>query len=191
VDNADQARPNEVTEMLLFASALIVGSGALVAASPMVSDGGSALADWIRVAGVAGLVAGLLLIQRIRRSVDEAEDGGSPWRSHSSGKPGPSVPLPSDGRRGGSDETGRGLRGWRLARLILAGTIALDAVVVLLVASAPNTMGGGVWFPEPPRFGWLIPAFGLALHLAGLAWMIRIVRADPERHPSFFRSSRS
>jgi hypothetical protein len=177
--------------MLLFASALIVGAGASVAASPMFSDGGNGLADWIAVFGAAGVVAGLLLIRRIGRSVDEADGDASPWRSHSRSKPGPSVPLPREGRHDGRDETGRGLRGRRVARLILAGTIALDAALVVLVASAPDTMGGGGWFPEPPRFGWLIPAAGVALHLAGLAWMIRIVRADPERHPSFFRSTRS
>ena len=85
--------------------------------------------------------------------------------------------------------TGRGLRGRHAAQRILLAAILLDALPVLLFASAPNTMGGG-WFPEPPRFMWLIPAFGIALNLVGLAWMIRIVRADPEGHHSFWRSKR-
>ena len=85
--------------------------------------------------------------------------------------------------------TGRGLRGRLAAQRILLAAILLDALAVLLFASAPNMIGP--MMSEPPRFMWLIPAFGIALNLVGLAWMIRIVRADPERHPSFWRSKRS
>lgn len=85
--------------------------------------------------------------------------------------------------------TGRGLRGRRLARLMLFAAVALDVLLVLLVLSAPNTIGP--MSDEPPRRVWLIAAFGIALNLAGLVWMIRIVRADPESHPSWWRSNRS
>ena len=84
--------------------------------------------------------------------------------------------------------TGRGLRGRRLARLMLLVAIALDVLLVLLLMSAPNTMGP--MFDHPPRHVWLIPAFGVALNLAGLAWMIRFIRADPEAHPADWRSGR-
>ena len=84
--------------------------------------------------------------------------------------------------------TGRGLRGRHAAQRILLAAILLDALPVLLCASAPNMIGP--MSSEPPRFMWLIPAFGIALNLAGLAWMIRIIRSDPEGHPSFWRSKR-
>jgi hypothetical protein len=38
--------------------------------------------------------------------------------------------------------------------------------------------------------GWLVPAVGVAVNIAGLAWMIRICHADPEAHPSFWRFRR-
>jgi len=156
----------------------------------MSSDGGSAVAVWTAATGVIGLVIGFLLIRRIGRSIDDADSGRSAWRPQARATAGPSVPDPRAAGPRGRDEIGRGLRGRRIARLILAGALALDAVLLLLLASAPNTIGGG-WFPEPPRFVWLIPAFGIGLHLVGLAWMIRIIRADPERHRSFWRSRRS
>ena len=85
--------------------------------------------------------------------------------------------------------TGRGLHGRHLARLILYVAIALDVLLALLVyVWAPNTMGP--MFSAPPRHMWLIPAFGIALNLAGLAWMIRIVRADPEAGSSSWRAFR-
>jgi Flp pilus assembly protein TadB len=85
--------------------------------------------------------------------------------------------------------TGRGLHGRRLARLILFVAIALDILLVLLFVSQPNYMSP--MSSEPPsRLVLLIPAFGIALNLAGLAWMIRIVRADPEAGASSWRAFR-
>ena len=177
--------------MMVLAGSQVVGSWTSLAASPMSSDGGSSVGALIAGIGVVGLVIGFLLIRRIGRSIDDAEGHPSPWRFRGSPKPGPSVPDPRDAGGAAREVTGRGLRGRRMAWLILAAALVLDALVVLLFASAPSTMGGGGWFREPPRFVWLIPAFGIALNLAGLAWMIRIVRADPERHASFWRSKRS
>jgi hypothetical protein len=71
---------------------------------------------------------------------------------------------------------------------MLFAAVALDVLLVLLLMSAPNTMGP--MLDHPPRHMWLIPAFGVALNLAGLAWMIRIIRADPEAHPSSWRALR-
>jgi hypothetical protein len=87
--------------------------------------------------------------------------------------------------------TGRGLHGRRLARLLLVGVLALDVVLALLVATAPTGMGGP--FPSNPLAfsGWLIAALGITLHVGGLAWMVRIVHAEPDAHPSFWRSRRS
>jgi hypothetical protein len=187
----DEGSTNEVTEMMLFASAPIVGSGALAGASPMLQEGGNALGAWIVGLGFAGLVAGFLLIRRIGRSIDDADGQRSPWRFHGRTQAGPSFQEPRDTGEAVGDMTGRGLRGRHIARLMLAAALALDAMVVVLFASAPQGMGGGGWFPEPPRFAWLIPAFGLGLHVVGLAWMIRIIRANPERHASFWRSHRA
>ena len=85
--------------------------------------------------------------------------------------------------------TGRGLRGRRAARRILVAAMMIDVVLALLVVAAPNNMRGPLRsVPSSPL--WLIPAVGVALNLAGLVWMIRIVRADPEAHRSWWRSNR-
>jgi hypothetical protein len=69
---------------------------------------------------------------------------------------------------------------------------AIDVLVVLLFAAAPHGMGP--MFEAPPLalglpLGSLIVAIGIALHLGGLVWMVRIYRADPERHVSSFRAT--
>jgi hypothetical protein len=89
--------------------------------------------------------------------------------------------------------TGRGLRGRQKARGLLFAVVAIDVLVVLLFAAAPT--GIGPMFEAPPSLvglplGSLIVAIGMALHLGGLAWMVRILRADPEAHPSWFRIDR-
>ena len=91
--------------------------------------------------------------------------------------------------------TGRGLAGRRQARLMLFAAIALDAFVVFLFVAQPATMGGPntsgpMFIPvEPPsRLVWLVPAFGILLNVVGLAWMVRILRADPEGGPSAWRA---
>jgi hypothetical protein len=83
---------------------------------------------------------------------------------------------------------GRGLRGRRRARRILFTAIALDAFVVLLFAAQPTTMGGP--FGPPPLTAYVVPAFGVLLNVVGLAWMVRIVRADPEAGPTGWRATR-
>ena len=87
--------------------------------------------------------------------------------------------------------TGLGLRGRRLARLMLAIAIGLDSFVVLLFLNWPHT--SGPMYAEPPDrlVMWLIPAVGVVVNVIGLAWMIRIYRSDPEAHPSFWRFRRS
>ena len=85
--------------------------------------------------------------------------------------------------------TGRGLRGRRAARLMLIAVVALDAVLALLVATAPNTIGPMLEQSSPLE--WFVPALGIALNVGGLVWMVWIVRADPEASPSAWRSTRS
>jgi hypothetical protein len=89
--------------------------------------------------------------------------------------------------------TGHGLRGRQIARGLLLAVAAIDVLVVLLFAAAPH--GIGPMFVAPPLalglpLGSLIVAIGIALHLGGLAWMVRILRADPEGHASSFRATR-
>ena len=90
--------------------------------------------------------------------------------------------------------TGRGLRGRQLAQLLLVAVVALDAVLAILFVTAPNFVGP--MFEAPPSLlglplGSPIVAIGIALHLGGLAWMVRILRADPEDHRSWWRFDRS
>jgi hypothetical protein len=89
--------------------------------------------------------------------------------------------------------TGRGLRGRGLAQMILAATLAIDALAALLFTASPHCMCP--MFNEPPSslglpLGSVIAAVGIALHLGGLAWMVRILRADPEGHRSWWRFER-
>ena len=89
--------------------------------------------------------------------------------------------------------TGRGLRGRQLAQLLLGLTLALDTLLAFLVVAAPDTTHPR--FDAPPLLvglplGSVIVAIGIALHLGGLAWMVRILRADPEGHASSFRATR-
>jgi Flp pilus assembly protein TadB len=66
---------------------------------------------------------------------------------------------------------------------------AVVAFEVFLFIARPNYMGP--MFDEPPPImGWLIPAIGIAAQALGLAWMIRIYRADPEGRRSWFRFTR-
>ena len=84
--------------------------------------------------------------------------------------------------------TGRGLAGRRLARRILFAAIALDALVVFMFVAQPPMMGGPI---GPVSLVVLIvPAFGILMNIAGLAWMVRIVRADPEGDPRSWRATR-
>jgi hypothetical protein len=85
--------------------------------------------------------------------------------------------------------TGRGLRGRRLARLMLVAVLAIDALVALLFMAAPSCMCP-MYSEPPPVLHWLIPAIGVGVQAIGLAWMIRIYRAGPEDHRSWWRSKR-
>lgn len=77
---------------------------------------------------------------------------------------------------------------------MLVVVLALDGILALLFASAPSGMGP-MSFDSPSLIGLplglLIAAIGSAIHLVGLAWMVRIIRADPEAHASWWRFDRS
>jgi hypothetical protein len=59
---------------------------------------------------------------------------------------------------------------------------------VFLFAAQPNMMGGP--FGPPPLFAYVVPGFGVLMNAVGLAWMVRIVRADPEGGPTGWRATR-
>jgi hypothetical protein len=90
--------------------------------------------------------------------------------------------------------TGKGLRCRRAARSLLLAAIAIDAFMVLLFIAVPHP--SGPFTEPPPLLGaivpiWIIvPAIGIAANILGLAWMVRIYRADPESHPPSFRATR-
>lgn len=81
--------------------------------------------------------------------------------------------------------TGLGLRGRRMARAMLVLAVVPFVVVAFLVFAAPATMG-----PQPSLFDFWPAWLGIVIAVVGLVWMIRIYRADPEAHPSFWRSRR-
>jgi hypothetical protein len=91
--------------------------------------------------------------------------------------------------------TGRGLRGREQAQLLLGAVLVLDGVLAFLLIVAPPNMMGPMFETPPSAFGLplgsVIAAIGIALHLGGLAWMVRILRADPEAHSSWWRFDRS
>jgi Flp pilus assembly protein TadB len=70
----------------------------------------------------------------------------------------------------------RARRGRATARLMLAAAILAVAFIILIVLAAPNYMYTPE--PKPPDVFMLgIPVLGFVI---GLAWMWRILRADPE-----------
>jgi hypothetical protein len=76
-------------------------------------------------------------------------------------------------------------RGREIARgLVTAGLVVL-AFVTFLLLSLPDPMGGPIF--EPSLSGWILPGLGVLGILVGLAWMWRILRADPEPDTSAWR----
>ena len=84
--------------------------------------------------------------------------------------------------------TGRGLAGRRLARAILFATLLIDGLVAMILLNPSGMMGPLPGEPaglEVP----LILAVGILVNVFGLAWMARIVGADPEHHRSWWRAA--
>jgi hypothetical protein len=81
--------------------------------------------------------------------------------------------------------TGRGLRGRRLARFMFVPAIVPAAFVAFLLFASPNYM-----YEQPSPLDSLIAWLAILMYVVGLAALIRIYRADPEAHKSFWRSRR-
>jgi hypothetical protein len=75
--------------------------------------------------------------------------------------------------------TGRGLNGRRHAQRILLTAIALDVLLALLFLLQPYAIGPMSVPPDVP-LGPITLGLGGVLNLVGLAWMVRILRANPE-----------
>jgi hypothetical protein len=65
-------------------------------------------------------------------------------------------------------------RGRRIAREMFAGALSTLGLATFLIVAAPNFMGGG---PDPRMTS--LPVL-FVLSSVGLAWMVRILRADHE-----------
>jgi hypothetical protein len=80
---------------------------------------------------------------------------------------------------------------WYVVRIEIGAAIGFGAVAGAVELLQPTYIGP--MFETPPSDAWLtsLPVFGVLAYLLGLAWMIRIYRADPEGHASWWRSVRS
>jgi hypothetical protein len=78
----------------------------------------------------------------------------------------------------------RARRGRESARGLFGAVLLLLAFVAFLFLSLPNTFGGPY---EPGLIAWIAPGLGILGILAGLAWMIWILRADPEPDSAAWR----
>jgi hypothetical protein len=75
-------------------------------------------------------------------------------------------------------------RGREIARGLCEAVLILLAFVAILFLSMPNTTGP-LFEPSLPE--WILPGLGVLGILVGLAWMWRILRADPEPDTSAWR----
>ncbi|HEX5824841.1 MAG TPA: hypothetical protein VFY18_10325 [Candidatus Limnocylindrales bacterium] len=85
--------------------------------------------------------------------------------------------------------TGRGLRGRRMARLMIVIAIVPAVMLGVLFVLPPATIGP-MQIEDPSPLWAIVVGAGIIGYLTGLAVMIRIYRADPERHSSWWRSRR-
>jgi hypothetical protein len=123
---------------------------------------------WPTVLGLIGMFVGLFLMVRIRRS--DPEPDPRDWRYRE-------LPVPV---RVSSWSVGR--RGRAIARSMIVVAGALIPLMLFYLVAGPGSMGGPMF--EPRYFGLTLHAATLVLGFggmaAGLGWMIRIYRADPE-----------
>jgi hypothetical protein len=75
-------------------------------------------------------------------------------------------------------------RGRASARALFTAVLILLAFVAFLFLSLPHTFHP---YFEPGLMEWIAPGIGILGILVGLAWMVRILRADPEPDSSAWR----
>ena len=69
---------------------------------------------------------------------------------------------------------------WNARFMLAFAIVAPPAALYWLVAMQPVTMGGHTASPGPDRVGVAILAVGAGLWLAGVIWMIRIIRGPSD-----------
>jgi hypothetical protein len=77
------------------------------------------------------------------------------------------------------ESNARARRGRRLARLMFAAALITLGFPAFFFIAAPNGPQG-MYLEEPPALGVAAPVVAILGIVIGLAWMIRILRADPE-----------
>jgi type IV secretory pathway TrbD component len=77
-------------------------------------------------------------------------------------------------------------RGRRIARLIFAEGVSFVPVAGFVMIIAASNQRGSL-IADPGLTPWIAPSFGVLGILVGLAWMVRILRADPEPDSSAWR----
>jgi hypothetical protein len=75
-------------------------------------------------------------------------------------------------------------RGREIARGLVMAVLVLLAFVGFLFLGLPDRSGP---LFEPGLIEWIVPGLGIMGILVGLAWMVRILRADPEPDSSAWR----
>jgi hypothetical protein len=83
-----------------------------------------------------------------------------------------------------AESNAKARRGRASARSLFAAVLMLLAFAAFLFLSPPNTIGP---YFEPGLIDWIAPGIGIVGILVGLAWMIRIIRANPEPDSSAWR----
>lgn len=152
------------------AARLVLGAGVVVtlAAIPFVVLAVPAPLTWPTMLGLTGMFLGLFFMLTIRRS--DSEPDTRAWRYRE-------LPVPV---RVGAWSVGR--RGRKIARAMIVLAPALIPLVMFYLVARPGWMGKPVF--EPRYFGLPLDEFSLVVGFGGmavgLAWMIRIYRADPE-----------
>ena len=80
---------------------------------------------------------------------------------------------------------------WYVVRIELAAAIVAPGAVLGAIALLWPPIDGAMFdVPPPDPLSMSLPALGFVVYLIGLAWMIRIYRADPEGHRSSWRFGR-
>ena len=87
-----------------------------------------------------------------------------------------------------ADSNARARRGRLLARQMFGGTLIVLLLAGFLFVAAPNF--SNVRFYDPGPIAVVVPAAGILGLIIGLAWMVRILRSDPDPDAKAWRYRR-
>jgi hypothetical protein len=87
-----------------------------------------------------------------------------------------------------AESNARARRGRLLARQMFGGVVFVLLLAAFLAVAAPN--GPSAMFNDPGLIAIAIPVVGIIGLVVGLAWMVRILRADPEPDAKAWRYRR-